>query len=253
MICITGDTHGTIDISKLNHVASALRKVDDENHYMIIAGDFGMIWQQSYSDSQINTKDMIAIRRVYEKKPWITLFVDGNHENFDILDNLPVTEKWGGKVHEITPYCYHLMRGEVYDIEGVKILALGGAHSVDKAYRKPGVSWWPQEELSEADVANAKANLAKHNNEVDFVVSHACPQHVLSFFESQLPPWDASWWGPKGEDKTCKRLSDATKDAKYKAWYFGHYHEDLTFHDSDTDIDYKMLFNNITVWKGDKV
>ena len=48
------------------------------------------------------------------EKPWTTLFVDGNHENFDRLKNYPITEEWGGKVQKIYDKVYHLMRGEIY-------------------------------------------------------------------------------------------------------------------------------------------
>ena len=254
MILITGDTHGTWDIDKFRYTTKLLTPMDPEKpNYMIIAGDFGMIWNESYAPNQINTKDEASIRRVYEKKPWITLWVDGNHENFDVIDSLPVTEKWGGKVHEITPYCYHLMRGEVYEIDGVKFLALGGGLSVDKGHRREGVSWWPQEEMTEDQVENAKANLAKHNNEVDFVVSHACPAHVLPEFEAQLPAWDLQYWGPKREDKTCARMTEATKDARYKSWYFGHYHEERIYRDNTTGVKYYMLYQGVMECREAKV
>ncbi|WP_221934318.1 hypothetical protein, partial [Klebsiella pneumoniae] len=41
--------------------------------------------------------------------------------------------------------------GEIYDIEGLKHLVIGGAYSVDKdRLIKQGYGWWPDEQPSEA-------------------------------------------------------------------------------------------------------
>lgn len=55
----------------------------------------------------------------------------------------------GGLVHEVRPHVLHLMRGEVFDIGGLTVLAMGGAASNDRQYRKEGMSWWPEEMPSE--------------------------------------------------------------------------------------------------------
>lgn len=64
------------------------------------------------------------------------LFIDGNHENFDMLNEYPV-EYWnGGKIHKISEHTYHLLRGQVFDICGKKFLTIGGADSSDREYRE---------------------------------------------------------------------------------------------------------------------
>ena len=35
----------------------------------------------------------------------------------------------------------HLMRGQVFDIDGKTFFTFGGGNSIDKAWRTPGVSW----------------------------------------------------------------------------------------------------------------
>ena len=62
------------------------------------------------------------------------------HENFDRLEKYRVSKKYGGKVQKITENCYHLMRGERYDINGFKFLCIGGAESHDAQYRTYGES-----------------------------------------------------------------------------------------------------------------
>ena len=77
--------------------------------------------------------------------PVTVLFVDGNHENFDLLNAYPV-EMWkGGKVHNIKPDIIHLMRGQVFEIEGKTIFTFGGAASIDRDWRIEGESWRAQE------------------------------------------------------------------------------------------------------------
>ncbi|WP_162267470.1 metallophosphoesterase, partial [Clostridium botulinum] len=90
MIFVTGDTHIPRDIEKLNFVNYKNLTKDD---YVIICGDFGAIWD--------NSKQELYYREWLQNKPWTTLFIDGNHENFDLLYKFPVEDKFGGKVHKI--------------------------------------------------------------------------------------------------------------------------------------------------------
>ena len=66
------------------------------------------------------------------KQKWTTLFADGNHECFPRLNSYPVKEWHGGKVHEILPKVLHLMRGEIFELEGKSIFVMGGASSHDR-------------------------------------------------------------------------------------------------------------------------
>ena len=57
--------------------------------------------------------------------------MDGNHENFDLLNAYPGKEWRGGRVHEVRPHVLHLMRGQVYVIDGLTWFTMGGAASHD--------------------------------------------------------------------------------------------------------------------------
>lgn len=103
-----------------------------------------------------------------------------NHENHDALDAYPV-EFWnGGKVHKISDSIIHLMRGQVFTIEGKKFFTMGGAESHDKIYRKEGISWWPREMPSNDEYEEGLANLDKVNNQVDYILSHCAPDQLQS-------------------------------------------------------------------------
>lgn len=223
MIYVTGDTHGTIDIYKLSKTEFPEGYTLTRNDYLIIAGDFGGIWgRKSPKD------DKYFIEALYEKRfPWTTLWVDGNHENFDLLEKYPVTEMFGGRVQIISEHCIHLMRGEVYTIDGYKIFTLGGAKSWDKHRRIERVSWWPQEFLTDAEMANALTNLGKHNWEVDYIVTHAMPNSKMYRIYNFLDI------NPHIQDKTNCSVSEFLdtiyEKVKYKRWFFGHYHIDYQF------------------------
>lgn len=57
----------------------------------------------------------------------------------------------GGRVHEVMPHVLHLMRGQVFDIDGLSIFTMGGASSHDREWRTEGESWWPEELPSDAE------------------------------------------------------------------------------------------------------
>lgn len=210
MIFTTGDTHGTIDYAKLVWFASEMRNLTKKD-YMIIAGDFGAIWLKKYLEEDLDR---------YSALPWTTLFVDGNHENFDLINSYPVEEWNGGKVHKIRDDIIHLMRGQVFEIEGKKIFTFGGATSIDKMYRQEGISWWRQELPTYDDLDEADKSLAKHGRKVDYIITHSCPERVLYKLPLSHRP---------AKLKCCLDnafLSNFIDTVEYKHWYFGHYHVD---------------------------
>lgn len=170
MIFITGDTHG--DYTRFKTDIFPEQKEMTKADCVVICGDFG-IWDSS--NQQKYWFDWL------EKKTFTTLFVDGNHENYDILNSYPVKQWKGGNVHFIRPSVIHLMRGQLFEIQGKCIFTMGGASSHDisdgilepddpnfkkeKArldkqgkyrYRVNRRSWWKEELPSEEEYAAAR-------------------------------------------------------------------------------------------------
>jgi hypothetical protein len=79
MIYLTGDTHG--DLSRLTSANWPKGKSLSKRDYLIILGDFGVLWNPKEDSSSKYWLNWLS------KKPWTTLFLDGNHENFDLVDN----------------------------------------------------------------------------------------------------------------------------------------------------------------------
>ena len=175
-IYITGDTHGNIDCQKFNNPYFPAAESD----YVIICGDFGAVWD--------GTEEEQKLLDWYNDKPWTTLFCDGNHDNFDLLSKHPMEEWNGGKVHRIRPKVLHLMRGQVFTIEGKTFFVMGGASSIDKEYRTVGLSWWAEELPSVREMEEGFANLEKVGYKVDYVITHSAPTTVLTSINPTYKP-----------------------------------------------------------------
>lgn len=96
MIYITGDIHGSPE--RLGVHSFYEQKEMTRDDVVIICGDFGMVWEESGESAS----ERYWLKWL-EDKPFTTVFVCGNHENFDRLYQYPVKEWHGGKVHEIRP------------------------------------------------------------------------------------------------------------------------------------------------------
>lgn len=230
-IFITGDTHGELEIEKLSFKNFPEGRDLTKDDYVIICGDFGLVWSEPQSKGEAYWLNWL------NEKPWTTLFVDGNHENHVKLNSFPVEEWHGGKVHKIMPSVIHLMRGQVYDINGYKWFTYGGAESTDKAYRKINVSWWPQETPSREEYDEAIRNLRGVDFNVDYIISHAAPRSILEdlFYAPLIDP-----------DKTSDQLNDFKRLCEYKHWYCGHYHFNCNVRDS-----FHIVYNDIIEIKFD--
>ena len=164
MVYITGDTHIPVDIAKLNSKRFPAQKDLSKDDFLIICGDFGGVWNNDHEE--------IYWRKWLEQKRFTTLFIDGNHENFNLLNEFEIVDFHGGKAHKISNSIYHLMRGQIYEIDGKRIFTFGGASSHDKEYRTKDKNWWEEELPSENELKFAQKNLENVDWKVDYIVTH---------------------------------------------------------------------------------
>lgn len=213
ILAITGDTHG--EEGRFLHPEELLNKYLKEGDYLFVCGDFGYLFDDSYRERQF-------LKFLAEDIPYTICFCDGNHENFDLINAYEVSQWNGGKVHVIKndkngrPKVIHLMRGQVYCIEGKKIFVFGGAYSIDKSMRTLGKSWWPDEMPNKAEMDEAIQNLQKTGWEVDYVITHAAPEETMSIFH----PVHTHEMPLNGF------LEYIRERLRYKHWYMGHLHRD---------------------------
>lgn len=206
MIYITGDTHGEFGRFAENNLKDAAWT---EKDVLIVCGDFGFVFTGSKGERA--KLDYLA------QKPYTICFCDGNHENFPLLFSYP-EELWcGGRVHRIRKNVLHLMRGQIFEIQGKTVFAMGGAYSLDRAYRNLGRSWWEEEIPCEAECEEARLNLEKSGNRVDLVITHTAPAaalHAMGKFPDQH------------EENFQRFLRKLYLNLEFDRWYFGHWHQD---------------------------
>lgn len=235
MIYITGDTHSRIsskgdvcpDTQKLLPSRFPESQKLGRDDFLIIAGDFGGVWYGGEKDrSTLN---------FFDSRPYTTLFVDGNHENFSLLNSLPVEMWHGGKVHRVSDSIIHLMRGQIYEIEGKTFFTFGGGVSIDKWRRTEGVSWWPEEWPSWEECSEALGNMDKAGWKVDYIITHAAPEIIVRQYISKIQPM------MNAPCKTEQFLETILDRASYTRWFCGHYHIDHFFRKFKTEVLYRNI------------
>lgn len=211
---ITGDIHGTIDIEKVVRFFEEHDEFTEED-YLVICGDVGVCG--------FSAEREMKTRKILQNLPVTTLFVDGNHEHFEHLNAYSI-EVWnGGKVHFVESNIIHLIRGQVYEINGVRLFSFGGAHSTDWMYRQEGISWFSEEIPSRKEYEEGWENLAAADFQVDYIVTHTAPREVAA----------AMGYGELSDEEVelRKYLQQVAENTEFEAWYFGHFHEDIEIED----------------------
>jgi len=211
MIYITGDTHGSF-----NRVETFCR----ENHttkedILIILGDAGINYHRGYMD--IMKKDFLA------ELPITLLCIHGNHEQRPFTIPTYTEQEWHGGIVYVEkeyPNILFAKDGEVYNLDGQKAIAIGGAYSIDKMYRiMYGYGWWEDEQPSDEIKRYVERQLKARDWKIDVVLSHTVP---LKYEPTEvfLPGVDQS-----RVDKSTERwLGKIEERLQYRKWYCGHYH-----------------------------
>lgn len=227
MIYLTGDTHAEFHRLGNKHFSS------NDGDYLMICGDFGGVWDGTSSEQYW--------LKWLSKRTFTTLFVSGNHENFDLLSQYPVSEWHHGKVQFINNKVIHLLRGQVYDIDGHTFFTMGGASSHDvssgilekddpnfakmrkklnkefSSYRINHITWWKEELPKQSELDEGIKNLENSNWTVDYIISHCAPSSIQ---DSICPDYM--------HDLLTDYFDEVMRKCTFKQWFFGHYHKDQT-------------------------
>jgi hypothetical protein len=207
-VAVAGDWHGNTGwaIRVITEAAEILHAT--ENHAIFLhLGDFG-IWPGPGGRAYLHK--VLRTLRENDAELW---FIDGNHEDFNQLGAFRRDSDGRGHVAkdplERVTRIWHLPRGYRWQWHGRTWLACGGAVSVDKAIRTKGKTWWPQEEITDAQEASIIAG-----GPADVLITHDCPSGVVHSFP---PPPD--WWAPRdlarsdAHRERLQRIVDATRPA----------------------------------------
>lgn len=270
MLYFTGDTHG--DFSKFS--AKRYGKFLTEHDVVIIAGDFGGIWW-----TEPNKDEEYWIKWL-SNKSFTIAFVDGNHENFDRLNQFPVETLWNGQVHRISQNVVHLMRNQIYEIQGYKVFTCGGAEStdirdgvLDKTFRDAKHIKWATLKKKPKGVYGEYQSWPIYNVTLPRLRSLLYRVHNVSWWEDELPSesilaeiksrvdnqithvdFVVTHCAPTrvqvkltGDTQYINKLTDlfqyldlSSDRFRYRKWIFGHYHMDR-----QVDDKHIVIYNNL--------
>lgn len=255
MIYITGDTHCDFRrFAKRQHEELSFDLTEKDS--VIICGDFGLLWAKD-GTFEYNRKWLSGL-------PFQILWVQGNHENYDMIEEYELEEWKGGKVrHIVRDKIILLERGQVFNIEGKTFFTFGGASSHDiqggvldrddldyeedrrkaiqsgLSFRVKHFSWWEQGLPTEEELQEGLKNLKTANYQVDYVITHCASNRTQDAVELH---YNGGGIGKRlYEQDILTNYFDMLEDKlSFKRWYFGHYHDDF-----DVDDKHTLLYEDI--------
>lgn len=249
MIYVTGDMHG--DFRRLtgqsgfckSHTLSA-------EDYILVCGDLGLLWSYDRSFG--------FWLEILEELPCPLLWVQGNHENYNMIADFCISLWNGGKVRHILKNKIILLeRGQVFQLDGKSFFTFGGASSHDTQggildrdspyfkrrrrraeqeglpYRIRNESWWKEELPSEEEMQEGLKNLEAVGYDVDYVITHC----LSSQMQKELEHVAGLQYQP---DILTEYFNQIDERLEYRKWYCGHYHVDL-----ELDTKHTILYNEI--------
>lgn len=230
LIGLLGDTHGNTHVVQ-NALDMFLAHDVIQIHQV---GDFGF-WPGKPGEqflAQVNT---------HLTKNGQTLYITpGNHEDYSQIKHFPVREDGWLEARE------HILvapRGHRWEWEGVSFVSLGGAPSVDRAWRiqfqrdKGYPVWWKEEDISREDM-----DLTIEGGYADIMIAHDAPFGVptvekgisgnpMGFTEEDLR------YGYEGRLK----MREVVDVIRPKMFFHGHYHfkveDKLEIFNENTGVD----------------
>lgn len=199
-VLIAGDTHA-IDDAAIELCEAA------------VAYDVGEVWQcgdLGWWPRDKHGKRFIEILSEIEIPLY---FADGNHEDHDRLTHDAPHE------YEAADNIWYVPRGAIHEVERRRVLFYGGARSVDRQWRTPGISWFASELPNTKQLSRAKSVGA-----VDVVVAHDSPEWVdYGYGPDHLSPWPMIDLAvSRGFRETLSELADVTTPTY---WFNGHHHQ----------------------------
>ena len=211
MIFYTGDIHG----APWSVVKFSRKYKLTKEDIIIILGDVGANY---YCDD----RDRVCKAALNKLKP--TVFcIHGNHEARPAGIPSYKQKNWNGGLvwyEDDYPGILFAKDGEIFDLEGLKHLVIGGAYSVDKYYRlRHGANWFADEQPSDEIKRYVEQQIRE--KAFDIVLTHTCP-FKYEPTEAFLPMIDQSL-----VDTSTEHWLDQIEDMiEYKAWFCGHWHID---------------------------
>lgn len=256
MIYVTGDTHGEFDrFTKAWRNRLPFEMTEEDS--CIVCGDFGLLWQKGGT----LTYNLKWLSRL----PFRILWVQGNHENYDMIAEYPIEEWNGGKVrHIVRDRIILLERGQVFHIEGKSFFTFGGASShdiqggiLDKnspefavklrravrndlPFRVLNETWWAAELPTDEEILEARKNLAAADYRVDYVITHCASTRIQKALEKYYLGEEPEHY-LYAPDRLTDYFNELDEKLRFQKWYFGHYHDHIVIDDRHTLLYHQII------------
>lgn len=209
-VLVFGDWHGNTEWASYALNTLLPQHTPD---LILHVGDFG-IWPNS--DFLYMVEDILSS---FNTHMW---FIDGNHEYFPYITQYD--SKYDGQV---TPHIRHIKRGTLHTLGNSVVGFLGGAVSIDKFWRTPGVDYFEDERITLEDV-KPLINIP----DMDVLISHEAPE-----LPPGAPSLPASTWVLE-ESAECRQLvSTVLRTSRPTLNIHGHHHKRYTSHHHNTRVE----------------
>lgn len=227
-----GDIHGNF-----NYVKWYIKAHKIENCTIYQVGDFGIGFTTEFNDMNV----LGDLNRFLNERNIQMYAIRGNHDNPKFFDGHLANHF--DNLHLLADYT-------VIDVEGVKILGVGGAVSVDRVPRireqdmyKHDVTLYWDEEVFVLD----EEKLRTFEN-IDIVVTHTAPEFCMpinkdgfGYLVENFAKEDPKLKDDLTEErrlltKMCNILEEKNKP---DFWFYGHFHRDWT--NNIDGVNYRLL------------
>lgn len=216
--------HGELERFNDKRIRS-LKKGD----FLIVCGDFGFVWDGSKREE--------AILKSIGKKRFYTLFIEGCHENYDLLAKYPEEDFCGGRVNVISGNLMHIKRGSILDLQGMRFFAFGGGQTKDIDIRRDSHTWYEAELPTTEEVRDAVLNLKNADGKLDYIITHEPPASMKEFLGFEVR-----------QISHMHTFFDAVKnDCTFKMWFFGKAHINKVIPPK-----YRCLFDDVVTLHNDE-
>lgn len=257
MIVCTGDVHGKVIERFSFKQHPGLRQLQPKD-IVFQLGDFGQPF------GSMTYKEAEYVFKFLNEKPWITVIIGGNHDDYNYWQSCPQVELFNGKARQAIFHneffsIFFIDEITTLDICGQHILCIPGAESHDidilldpkdpnfkrkknslrkqqSWFRVINESWWPQEKM---DVQKNAEFIEKHLQEhFDFILTHDAPALINS-------------WYKRFDDSVRRKstagqlfLEELRKTLDFDVWFHSHFHFDCAW-DAVYDDRMYCIYQNI--------
>lgn len=230
-VWVSGDWHS--NAGWVQTLLPALRRRDPEVTTVLQLGDYGF----SHAGPGISAVDYWS-RRAGIERVFVTL---GNHESWGEIT--AAQDATPGRAIRVSDVVWLLPRPFRFTVGGRTVLSLGGAASIDRQFRTPGVDWWEAENSTEQMVSDAISG-----GPADLMLTHDSPQTATPAVRDIIAGSSRRIAAEALEASAASRdkIEQVWNAARPKLLLHGHMH----VYDELTAADRRVISLNRDTWPG---